>query len=145
MEKSNLQKKDNFLFSLEVLVEGETNGKALEKLLHALNSNEINDYKILKGMNLGPAIDKALTARAEQTNEKQTDKANEAIVEQIQNCKEKGTLVRLNIVKSKGIRLNIPCRILNYDADSSNVSVYHVDEKRTYLFKLNEIDDLVEN
>jgi hypothetical protein len=41
------------------------------------------------------------------------------------------------------VKLNIPCRVLNYDADTQNVSVYHVDEKKVYLFKLNEIDDFV--
>ncbi|KIL36752.1 hypothetical protein SD71_05715 [Cohnella kolymensis] len=53
-------------------------------------------------------------------------------------------LIRLSVNKGRGIKLNIPCRLLNYDADLELLSVYHVDEKQVYTFNLTEIDDLVE-
>lgn len=50
------------------------------------------------------------------------------------------TLVRLTI-NNRGDRFSIPCRILNFDNENQTISVYHVDEKQVYTFKLNEIDD----
>lgn len=50
------------------------------------------------------------------------------------------TLVRLTINR-RGDRFSIPCRILKFDNDDQTISVYHVDEKQVYTFKLNEIDD----
>lgn len=54
-----------------------------------------------------------------------------------------GTLVRLSIVKGKGVHLSIPGRILSYDKTAETITVYHVDEKKVYLLKLNEIDDFI--
>ncbi|MDY8026099.1 hypothetical protein [Paenibacillus polymyxa] len=51
------------------------------------------------------------------------------------------TLVRL-IVNRYGGQRSIPCRILNLDHDNSLLSVYHVDEKQVYSFKMNEIDEI---
>ncbi len=49
-------------------------------------------------------------------------------------------LVRVTINR-RGERMSIPCRILKYDNEDQTISVYHVDEKQVYTFKLNEIDD----
>lgn len=51
------------------------------------------------------------------------------------------TLVRL-IVNRYGKQRSIPCRILNLDHDRNLLSVYHVDEKQVYSFKMNEIDEI---
>lgn len=92
----------------------------------------------------GPDKDKNKNKNKDEDKDKDKDKAEpNNIAVQIQYYKEQGTLVRLFVVKGKGIRLSIPCRILNFDVATNNISVYHVDEKKTYLFKLNEIDDLV--
>lgn len=50
-------------------------------------------------------------------------------------------LIRLIVNKGLGITLSIPCRILNVDDATSMITVYHVDEKQVYTFKLNEIED----
>ncbi|SFE51625.1 hypothetical protein SAMN04487969_103168 [Paenibacillus algorifonticola] len=50
-------------------------------------------------------------------------------------------LIRLIVNKGLGITLSIPCRILNVDDTTNMITVYHVDEKQVYTFKLNEIED----
>lgn len=152
----------SFIFTAEIMIEARTNGLALEKLLRALNAAEITDYQILNGIEIGKQLEKSRKhaqlikvidpivpeelQKTTSTNAAGPDKdkaENNNIAVQIQYFKEQGTLVRLFVVKGKGVRLDIPCRILNFDAATNNISVYHVDEKKTYLFKLNEIDDLI--
>jgi hypothetical protein len=158
-DKKNSQNKGH-LFTIEVLIEAPTNGLAIEKLLHLLNTEVIKDYKVKNGMELGKLIDlnireslkQALPQRKdaeskkeaepEQKSKKQKDPGPvQEIIKQLESFKENNILVRMTVFKGKGATMNIPCRILNYDTDSQNVSVYHVDEKRVYLFKLNEIDE----
>lgn len=154
--------KRRFLFNVDILIEDETNGRALEKLLHLLNGEDIKDYQIKEGVELGKIIEKALHETISKSKEKPVEAAqakkqspvnpkeqsmppkedpHQAIWDQLQQFKQNNSLVRLTIVKGKGIKLNIPCRILNFDPPTENVSVYHVDEKQVYLFKINEIDD----
>lgn len=148
------------LFTVDILIESPSNGLALEKLVHLLNSPEIKDYKIGRGIELGKMIEAALQQEAltkqkaaKATYKQETAAATSAakttsadgasaLVAQIERYKANNTLVRLTVVKGKGIKLSVPCRILNYNAADQLVSVYHVDEKKVYLFKLNEIDDL---
>lgn len=61
----------------------------------------------------------------------------------LMELKESGTLVRIVVVKGKGVKLSIPCRILNFDPDGQQLTIYHVDEKKVYSFTLNEIEDIV--
>lgn len=156
--------KTGHLFTVEILIEDATNGQALEKLLHLLNSGNIRDYQIKSGIDLGKLIElnidenankQTLQQKAAETKrdipKKQAAAAapiakdqkyeHNRVIEQLEKFKSNHTLVRLTVVKGKGIKLSIPCRILNYDSETQNVSVYHVDEKNVYLFKLNEIDD----
>ncbi|MNB99055.1 hypothetical protein D3C76_422180 [compost metagenome] len=49
-------------------------------------------------------------------------------------------LVRLR-ANRHGKQVSMPCRILNFDEAANSLSVYHVDEKQVYTFKLNEIDE----
>ncbi|MCA0755021.1 hypothetical protein KP806_08165 [Paenibacillus sp. N4] len=51
------------------------------------------------------------------------------------------TLIRLIVNKGLGIKLSIPCRIINMDENENLITVYHVDEKQVYTFRLNEIED----
>ncbi|MCS7462365.1 hypothetical protein N0M98_19785 [Paenibacillus doosanensis] len=171
--------KRRFLFNVDILIEDETNGRALEKLLHLLNGDGIRDYQIKEGVELGKFIELALrqsiskpksdlsgtrasagmtahpsqaasaaddaptsaTAAAKAPSNPAHGDPHQPIWDQLQQFKNQNSLVRLTVVKGKGIKLNIPCRILNFDPISGNVSVYHVDEKQVYLFKINEIDD----
>lgn len=65
------------------------------------------------------------------------DQINQVIGNLIQH----GTLVRLSVVKGKGVHLSIPCRILQYDESNQTITIYHVDEKNVHTYSLNEIDD----
>jgi len=47
----------SYLFQVEVLVNADTNGEALEKLLHALNAGHFADYRVTSGIKLGQAIE----------------------------------------------------------------------------------------
>jgi len=53
-------------------------------------------------------------------------------------------LLELIYVKNKR-KFTIPCRILQYNDDNMSLIVYHVDEKKTYSFYLNEIEDINES
>lgn len=156
IEKKDTNEEHNgYLFSIEVLVKGRTNGHALEVLTHLLNEEQVTDYRIIKGINLGQII----TANLEKPNEKITQpksgaiadqksqvttikKENETIIQQIELFKEDKSLVRLIINKGKGVKISIPCRILNFDWSTGNITAYHVDEKKVYSIDLNEVDDL---
>ncbi|SDN23541.1 hypothetical protein SAMN04487897_102237 [Paenibacillus sp. yr247] len=151
------------LFTVEILIEDATNGLAMEKLLHLLNVDTVKDYQIIKGIGLGKLIE--LNTKKESAPPLHTSKkavaaappltpppaaktsansgAAEHIIDQLEGFKTNNTLIRLTVIKGKGIKLNLPCRILNYDSSNQNVTVYHVDEKKVYLFNLNEIDDYV--
>lgn len=65
------------------------------------------------------------------------------IVHLINHFIENAALVRISVVKGKGVRFSMPCRILNFDSEKNNLSLYHVDEKQVYLINLNEIDDII--
>jgi|HigsolmetaAR204D_1030405.scaffolds.fasta_scaffold00008_123 hypothetical protein len=67
----------------------------------------------------------------------------EEMIRLIEQSKEKGSLVRLSILKGRGVRLSIPCKILNFDGETRNLSVYHVDDKQVYLVNMREIDDFI--
>jgi hypothetical protein len=157
MTQSDKQGKPKHLFQIEVLIEAPTNGIALEQLTRLLNTPSVADYKINSGIQLGLVIDQAIQDHSK-SHAKEGDKIpsppdqvtapavtktndNKQIVELIQHFMDNGTLVRLSIIKGKGVKLSLPCRILHYDDEKEQMSVYHVDEKMVYPIRLNEIDD----
>jgi hypothetical protein len=185
--EQNSKKRQKFLFNVDILIESESNGRALEQLIHILNTDEIQDYMIKEGIHLGKTIEIALResiSKQEASDPKGAVKAatkpdgkpeaKKAEIKQeikpsakpttspvpkndgapadqknqydefwdkFQQFKQNNSLIRLTVVKGKGIKLSMPCRILNADESSGNVSVYHVDEKQVYLFTINEIED----
>ncbi|MWC26934.1 hypothetical protein [Paenibacillus sp. MMS18-CY102] len=172
--------RNTHLFQVEILVEGDTNAKALEQLLHVLNGGGFPDFRILSGSALGQLIDqlqaqaapaptpaatkkepvaavssakptKSSSAGASGQNNKASAKPTATaaepsdplalISEQFRACMKENKLIRLKVNKGMGVTLNIPGRIINLDEEASLLTVYHVDEKQVYTFKLNEIDD----
>ncbi|MEI7026077.1 hypothetical protein [Paenibacillus sp. y28] len=176
------------LFHVELLIEAETNGLAVEQLLHVLNRSGFKDFRVVSGITLGRTIEEALqvhpnsapdtsklikikealkqsgtqpaketTSTTKASNPKASGPASSTSSEsasaapQMKECAEEelpkfisrvikeGTLVRLTVIKQNGVQLSLPCRILNFDTEMQNVSVYHVDEKNVYIFSLNEI------
>lgn len=153
-KKESKSENNGYLFSVEILIQEKTNGHALEKLTHLLNTDEISDYRIINGINLGQVIEAAQKLSKEAAAKKGGKSASSKpapppakgvpspLITQIQQFIQERKLVRLSIVKVKGIKLSIPCRILNYDSNSGHITVYHVDEKKVYQYSINEIDDL---
>lgn len=146
--------KKGYLFTVDILVEGYGNGIALERLINLLNSEQIKDYRITKGIELGKIIEASLLEgkpvpaqiplpkEAPKAEEKVDDKRLTALID---TYKRDNTLVRLTAMKGKGVKLSIPCRILNFDETAETLTVYHVDEKKVYQFHLTEVDDFSVN
>lgn len=144
-----------FLFHVEILMEDEQHGTALEKLLHSLNSSGYLDYRISSGIQLGQFIEQRVeeapasatfpvTAVMPATQQYSQSESEPESLSHIRTFIKRKTLIRLIVNRGLGIKLNIPCRIINMDEDRSLVTVYHVDEKQVYTFSLSEIEDFLE-
>ncbi|KIL41295.1 hypothetical protein SD70_08455 [Gordoniibacillus kamchatkensis] len=128
-------------FNVDIFMDGDNNAHALEELNRLLNAAGIKEYRVHSGGEPGTAAE---AGKPDTRKEPAADKAEapSALALEIERYKANNTLVRMTVVKGKGVKLDLPCRILNYDAATQNVSIYHVDEKKVYLFRINEIDDL---
>jgi hypothetical protein len=171
MKRQHSKNKTAYLFNVDILVEGETNAVALEKLLNVLNGGNFPDYRIVSGLEMGTLIANMRESAAEfrpipvkaaagnaappsggtQAAKTKTDadqsrdpNGDPSINERIRRCIEAKRLIRLSVNKGYGIRLSIPCRILNFDETAQLLTVYHVDEKQVYAFNLYEIDEFSE-
>ncbi|MCF6093112.1 hypothetical protein L1765_03770 [Microaerobacter geothermalis] len=51
------------------------------------------------------------------------------------------TLVRLYVNKNKK-RMNIPCRIIQFDESKGHILIYHDDSKSTQTYSLSEIENI---
>jgi hypothetical protein len=149
MKADRQQESKGYLFNVDILIDGRTNGMAHEKLIQLLNNSNLVSYRIRKGIEQDKQIESALPATPSSTikqvpisNPKKTEQTA-FFIEQLTQLKEKQTLIRMKINKGKGVKLDMPCRVLNLDVSTQNVSVYHVDEKQVYLLKFSEIDDLI--
>ncbi|MEO3943926.1 hypothetical protein [Gorillibacterium sp. CAU 1737] len=63
-------------------------------------------------------------------------------IDLLEKYKQTNALVRLTVLKGKGIRLSVPCRILSFDLQEDSLTVYHVDEKKVYQFRLTEVEEV---
>lgn len=128
IKHTNIQK---HIFTLEITLEAESRLDAQKQLAYKLKLHGLHDFRIMKDNGDKPPMDKP-------TDPKQK---NVQITELLQTWMKVGTLVRLSVLKGKGVKLSVPCRILHFDEDKGNISVYHVDDKVVHLISLNEIDD----
>lgn len=159
MSKPKNPSDDSFLFKVEVLVNAPNNGAALEQLLHALNSGNFADYRIGSGIQLGVVIEQALaesqkakvrlaaikeSAKSAAKEQAKEPAKSDPLEVRIRHFIDSKQLIRLNINKGRGVKMNIPCRVINFDADAQILTVYHVDEKQVYTVRMNEIDDFLE-
>jgi hypothetical protein len=142
---------DSFLFRVEILVHGNTDGTALERLLRGLKEGGFTDYRIGSGIGRGRTIEEAVDRERKKRTvpaHPHTPAATAAIPEEIEQrilrYISTNKLIRLNVNKGLGVSLNMPCRILNYDSDEQLITVYHEDEKQVHSFKLFEVEDFIE-
>ncbi|CAI6082123.1 hypothetical protein [Cohnella sp. JJ-181] len=136
---SDSSSEHSYLFSVEIMVRGNTSGEALEKLLKPLNEAGYADFRIQSGISLGETIQKELK-EAKTKHQVLT----ESLDARIRNYIKTSRLIRLTVNRAKGDKLSVPCRVVNFDPDNELLTVYHVDEKSVYSFRLNEIDDFAE-
>ncbi|WP_336784661.1 hypothetical protein [Paenibacillus sp. MMO-177] len=163
MKPTQSARTNSYVFQVELLVEGDSNAEALEKLLKSLNQGAYADYRILNGIQLGQLIDqrktelpdrqpipvpKAVKSTAHAASTPVPPAASAAPspaasngLDSVRAFMKSNKLIRLIVNKGLGIKLSIPCRILNIDEDGNLITVYHVDEKQVYTFRLNEIED----
>lgn len=158
--------KSGHLFSVEILLDELSNGLALEKLLQTLNSSEvIKDYKIVSGIELGKLIElnqdkeqqfqpiaepiRAVSVKPKIVSKTIAPKPNytpspssNSWINQVDQMKNDNTLVRVIILQAKGLKFDIPCRIIHYSPEEQTLTVYHVDEKKVFTYKFNEIEDI---
>ncbi|SFE21198.1 hypothetical protein SAMN05216378_2734 [Paenibacillus catalpae] len=151
MKPTQSARTNSYVFQVELLVEGESNGAALEKLIKSLNQGAFADYRILNGIELGKLIDQRKTelpgrqpVSVPPPAAKPAAPASHNGLDSIRAFMKSNKLIRLIVNKGLGIKLSIPCRILNVDEEGNLVTVYHVDEKQVYTFRLNEIEDFKE-
>ncbi|REK69299.1 hypothetical protein [Paenibacillus paeoniae] len=158
MTKKQLHKQNQtFIFNVEIMVEDGHHADALEKLIQGLNRSEWRDYRVTSGIQLGSLIDQKLAEAAATIPLPIPDKETVPVepisaglepeasdgFEPIRNFMKSNTLIRLIVNRGLGIKLNIPCRIINMDERENLITVYHVDEKQVYTFRLNEIEDFI--
>ncbi|TVX92298.1 hypothetical protein [Paenibacillus agilis] len=85
----------------------------------------------------------SLTTTKHAPLQQQEQQSPPSLMEQINDHIQKQRLIRLHINKGHGVKLSIPCRILNFDPDSQLMNVYHVDEKQVYAYYINEIEEMI--
>jgi len=155
-------KQSSFLFNVEILIENEHHAIALQQLIEQLNNANFIDYKITSGIELGNVIaDRKAKAKSsksipvvvespDQTTTSITTTTTTSNVEYelglevFRQCKAQNKLIRLIVNRGLGIKLSIPCRVINIDEQDQIITVYHVDEKQVYTFRLIEIEDYIE-
>ncbi|TJY41525.1 hypothetical protein E5161_14090 [Cohnella pontilimi] len=147
---------DSFLFRVEILVNSQTSGSALEQLVRILKNGGFEDYRIGSGIGQGRTIEEAIerekkkraaaaTAASEPVSKKAAASSDTSTLEgKLRTYIDSKKLVRLNANKGRGVKVSIPCRILSFDAGKQLITAYHVDEKQVYSFKANEIEDVIE-
>ncbi|MEK3883066.1 hypothetical protein [Paenibacillus sp. PL2-23] len=154
MTKQQDNKHQTFVFQVDIMVESSHHATALAKLIAGLNRGEWPDYRITSGIQLGRLIEQRsqmaeaqtpipITPPKEKEKAKETSSAQAEFpgLEQLRSLMKSNTLIRLIVNRGLGIKLNIPCRIINIDDHQNILTVYHVDEKQVYTFRFTEIED----
>ncbi|GFN30843.1 hypothetical protein PCURB6_11030 [Paenibacillus curdlanolyticus] len=91
------------LFQVEILVQGETNAKALEYLLHVLNNGGFPDFRVLSGSELGHIIEQLQqmnTSTPDNSTKSVTAAAQAAPANGSQNTKSTSTSASSSASKS---------------------------------------------
>jgi len=142
MSDNHLNSDGSHSFLVEFKVSAPNRGEALKRLLQQLNNAPFDQYRIVTDTRTSSSETKARPSSPKKAVSKPSEPNPLEI--RIRFFIESGKLIRININKGRGVKLSIPCRVLNYDPDKLLVTAYHVDEKQVYTVGLNEIDDFVE-
>lgn len=145
MTRSNQTSDGSYRFHVEINVSASSKGAALVQLRQVLNHADFADYRIVADMQPTSTVEKANPPAS--SSKKAAVKAPpqpNPLESKIRQFIENNKLIRLNINKGLGVKMSIPCRVINFDAGTQLLTVYHVDEKQVYTVGLNEIDDFVD-
>jgi hypothetical protein len=143
--------KPNFIISYEIEMNTDQEDVLNELLSYLQYTKKIDQFRMIQKRDITAEEEQSSKpSRAAKTEinidakvqAKLEAKVDENIFELIKKWKNDNSLIRLTAVKSKGVRLNIACKILNFDESSGNLSVYDVDSKTVELVDMNEIEDL---
>lgn len=147
MENNDSSSKLSYVYQVELLIEETSDKKALEKLIHELNRCELRDYRIVSGIRLGEEIQKrkeTLTASPVPVSMQNNTTGDDNGWGTLRSLHASGKLIRLLVNKGMGVKLSLPCRIINLDEPGNLVTIYHVDEKQVYTFLLTEIEEIIQ-
>lgn len=162
--------KTSFVYHVEILIEDEHHTAALAQLINKLNDAALADYKIISGIQLGNEIDARKSSAAStspvsvrndtpkqpvdnapapssaplKSSAQANDNALSKGIEIFRDYKTRNKLIRLIVNRGLGIKVSIPCRVINIEEQEMIITVYHVDEKQVYTFRLTEIEDFIE-
>ncbi|MCD9022837.1 hypothetical protein K7P76_13515 [Cohnella sp. NL03-T5] len=129
---------------MDINISAPNKGAALEQLLRVLNSADFVDYRIGSGIQPGNLVEEPEPVTPPKKTAAKTPAQPNPLELRIREYIGNNKLIRLNINKGRGVKMSIPCRVINFDASNQLLTVYHVDEKQVYSFGLNEIDDFVD-
>lgn len=116
-------------------------GTASESLQNAVPSDTARSINIKPSSTKSPPM-KSSGKLTESKNKSDNASYTKAWIDQIAILKNNNSLVRIFVVQSKGLRFDIPCRILHYSSEEESLTVYHVDEKKVFTYNFNEIEDI---
>ncbi len=145
-KKSN---KTTCYISYEIEMEPEQEHIMNELLAYLQYTKKIEQFRITKRVDASEhssSEPKSSTAKTEEKDVKAQPKpevkADADIFQLIKEWTKHNVLVRLTAVKKKGVRLDIACKILNFDEATGHLSVYDVDNKKVENIHMNELEDL---
>ncbi|MCU6710394.1 hypothetical protein M6D81_16995 [Paenibacillus sp. J5C_2022] len=158
---TNREKKNTYVYQLEVMIEDDSHTAALEQLIRRMNGSGFLDYKITSGIQLGQLIEERKSdasstipipiepqsGEVSQQGDQSHAPADPAVHDTFHSFRKvmsNNTLIRLIVNRGLGIKMSIPCRIININENEQLLTIYHVDEKQVYTFRMNEIEDFQE-
>ncbi|QMV43666.1 hypothetical protein [Cohnella cholangitidis] len=143
MNRSNQTPGGSYSFHVEINVSASSKGAALVQLRQVLSNADFENYKIISTL---PAESDNVPASAPSAPKKAAKNPSQPdpLETRIRQYIESNKLIRLNVNKGLGVKMSIPCRVINFDPSNQLLTVYHVDEKQVYSVVLNEIDDFVD-
>ncbi|TFE30591.1 hypothetical protein [Cohnella luojiensis] len=144
MNRSNETTDGSYSFHVEINVSASSKGAALEQLLQVLKDANFADFRIGSNIAQGQAANNRKSPPATKKSVVKAPAQPNPLELRISQFIESNKLIRVNINKGRGVKMSIPCRVINFDPSNQLLTVYHVDEKQVYTVGLNEIDDFVD-
>lgn len=125
-------------FNIHVSIENMDEQQAIDYLHVLFRHAGVRDVEIIPDRPDGISEGAENAEASKQHHEEDRNK------ERIRGWMASGRLIWLVVNRNSEARGRIPCRILNYDESRRLLTIYHVDEKKVYTYKLDEVEDFIE-